>query len=160
MPQLQLCRCRMLLWEYLWWTDISIPVEPINWETSPEERRREMREIMLKVLQGVHDKDAGRSQGSTSQWLAMPSANCHARALRLEICDFERAFPSAQKACNLQHKVGGGCAAVSDHKAAVMWAERANALLLACDNLFALNGVREAAEAGLASSSPIFMQQR
>ena len=102
-------------------------------------------------------EDAGRSQGSTSQWLAMfaaewkvsvqgvesrcseetprPSANCHARALRrcawllqrdvvhflgvsfspflspwacrLEICDFERAFPSAQKACNLQHKVAG-----------------------------------------------------
>ncbi|CAE7259055.1 unnamed protein product [Symbiodinium sp. KB8] len=27
---------RMLLWEYLYWTDFTIPVEPINWEISRE----------------------------------------------------------------------------------------------------------------------------
>ncbi|CAE7785410.1 unnamed protein product [Symbiodinium sp. CCMP2592] len=48
----------MLLWEYLYWADITIPVDPINWELSREERRRQMDETMLKVLQGVHDKAA------------------------------------------------------------------------------------------------------
>lgn len=46
----------MLLWEYLYWTDFTIPVEPINWEISREARRRQVDETMLKMLQGVHDK--------------------------------------------------------------------------------------------------------
>ena len=28
--------CRMLLWEYRWWTDIRVQLDPINWESSPE----------------------------------------------------------------------------------------------------------------------------
>ena len=30
----------MLLWEYLYWTDFTIPVEPINWEISREAKVR------------------------------------------------------------------------------------------------------------------------
>ena len=71
---------RMLLWEYLWWTDIIVPLDPINWESSPEatvriakrcalfkwvlrcsvtglisvqERQRACDEAMLTMAQGV-----------------------------------------------------------------------------------------------------------
>ena len=70
--------CRMLLWEYRWWTDIRVQLDPINWESSPEatvrmtnwspcwtgcctavsvqERIQAADETMLKIVQGVHDK--------------------------------------------------------------------------------------------------------
>ena len=68
--------CRMLLWEYLWWTDFRVPLD--HWESSPEatvrmtnwspcwtgcctavsvqERIQAADETMLKIVQGVHDK--------------------------------------------------------------------------------------------------------
>eukprot|EP00439_Symbiodinium_sp_Y106_P042241 s5809_g5.t1 len=62
---------RMLLWEYLWWTDIIVPLDPINWESSPEERQRACDEAFLTMAQGVHDKAAWQRRTALGFFQAM-----------------------------------------------------------------------------------------
>ncbi|CAE6962594.1 rcc1, partial [Symbiodinium sp. CCMP2456] len=186
---------RMLCWEYLWWTDFTIPVPPINWEIPREERRRQMDATMLRILQGVHDKAEWQRRTALGFFqAAAPTVSvpfvfhvaaetarswlCHESYLSnsqeilllvlLRMLDEAKAFGelpreglAAMRPAGVgrlrdgvpERAEGCGCAAVSDHKAAVMWAERvqvphaalekekikelqANALLLACDDLF------------------------